>query len=177
MTRSEQRQAYSITSSARARSAGGTLSPSAFAVLQIVHNLPYKMTRWICYALIRENRRTHIEPRDLGNHPADGGQACAGGRDAKRGDEELRVVSHDHLSVAASAQEGRRRSALFSTGDGPTTDAERAPATASPQVDLRQGSTPIRVRLWFVDAADCCRDGGGRIRPASQPHGCRSTSG
>ena len=36
-----------------------------------------------------------------------GGQAFAGGRDAKRGDEELRAVSHDNLSVAASAQKGR----------------------------------------------------------------------
>src|SRR5262249_31182226 len=131
----------------------------------------------MCYALIRENRRTHIEPRDLGNHPADGGQACAGGRDAKRGDEELRVVSHDHLSVAASAQRGWRRSASFSTGDGPTTNAERAPATAGAQVDLRQRSTPIPVLLWVVGSADRCRNGGGRIRPASHPHGCRSVSG
>ena len=30
-----------------------------------------------CYYVIREDRRTHIEPRDLGNHSSNGGQACA----------------------------------------------------------------------------------------------------
>src|ERR1700757_3214932 len=75
----------------------------------------------MCYVLIREyrgthheNRRTHIEPRGLGNHPADGGQACARRRVTERGDEELRPLSHDDLSLAARAQEGRREAALQS---------------------------------------------------------------
>src|SRR5215475_5692136 len=94
--------------------------------------------------------RALAQPQGAENHVAKQHHTCP----LVRGRASVKRLLEGETPSAAMKSYGLYRTTIYPWLRAHKKGAERAPATASPQVDLRQGSTPIRVRLWFVNAAD-----------------------
>ena len=71
------------------------------------------------------------------------------------GHQGLRTVSDDHLQMAEGGAAGRRGRPRGATASGATARPDAAPEAAGAGLDQWQRPTPVRLRLWLVDPADC----------------------
>src|SRR6266542_4126504 len=121
------------------------------------------------------HRRTDAVARDVGNDPPTGRAAGEGGRGPESGHQGLRTVSYDDLQVAEGGAAGRRGGPHGAEASGATAGPDAAPEAAGARLDQWQRPTPVRVRLWLVDPADCGSADCAEVRGGAGRDGCRAT--
>src|SRR5437867_1963939 len=99
-----------------------------------------------------EDRWSNAASRYVGDDSALGGASGGSRRESEQCDEELRAVPYHDLSLVAGGETRRRKSIAGAPAPGAATEAHPCAEVEGAALDQWQGSAPVRVRLWPLDA-------------------------